>query len=336
MRKSIVIAALVVALSLVSGVYGKDKNNTGNKAEQYKDIYQLYKSGEYKKALELVEKKIKAGGKSMRLVQLKFNLLTRFKRFKEALTLVEQQIKIHGETDELLGAKSNALNYMGKTSDAIRVAVKKYNQSKNQSPWDCMNIMHLYLQVNDVNEALNWLQEAVNQGFINYRILESPRYKILEEHKRFFDIIKTIKFSIGLGGKAKNFSTPLLSGGNFSLTENRGKVILVQFWATWCAPCMAETRFLRDYYSQFKDKGFEIVGISLDSNIDMAKKFIGQKKLDWKQACTGNVWNDKTVKIYGVNNLPTYFLIDRRGVLRSIDLKGEELKKAIQNLLEGK
>jgi len=113
-------------------------------------------------------------------------------------------------------------------------------------------------------------------------------------------------------------------------------VILLQFWSTWCSPCVAESRFLRDYYGQLKDKGFEIVGISLDSDITKVTEFTAAKKIPWKQACSGKVWDDDTVKIYGVNNLPTYFLIDRNGVLRSIDLKGEELKKAVEELLAGK
>lgn len=313
-------------------------NPAGNQNEKnpYHDIYQLYQQGDFTKTLSLIDEKIKNGDSSMRLIQLKFNCLNQLQRFDDALSLINQQIKIHGETDELLGAKSIALTNKGKIRDAINISIKKFKKSKKQSPWDCINIMHLNLQLNDENEALNWLQEAVNQGFISYRILEDPKYNSLNQHQRFFEIIETIKFSIGLGKPAKNFSTTLTSYQPFSLSSQKGNVILIHFWATWCEPCIGELYFLLEFYKEFQSQNFNIISISLDSDPNRLKDFIHTKNIPWLHSCSGKSWDDDIAKLYGINNLPSYWLIDKNGFLRSFDLKGLELRKAISNLLNEK
>lgn len=125
----------------------------------------------------------------------------------------------------------------------------------------------------------------------------------------------------------------LLNGDDFTLFKQKGKVVLLDFWATWCDSCREEMPELIKIYGEFKTKGFEIIGISLDSSEVKLKEYIKQNNLEWKMSCSGQIWNDPTVVRYGVNSIPSLWLIDKKGFLRSFDLKGEELRKAIIELL---
>ncbi len=90
---------------------------------------------------------------------------------------------------------------------------------------------------------------------------------------------------------------------------------------------------LKDLYKEFKGKGFEIIGISLDSNEKKLNEYIEKNELEWIFSFSGKVWKDDTALRYGVNSIPSYWLIDKRGILRSFGLKGEDLRKAVALLL---
>jgi peroxiredoxin len=331
MRKLIVLSLIVSFLLIQFGTAGAD---TGNK-EWLKRIYQLYGEKQYLEALHAIEQALKAAGSSNELLQLKYNILVELKRYDEALAFINGEIKKSGESEELLAAKYSLLFMQGNLVEALKVARKKDKLAKNKSPWDCMNIMHVYLRMGSKNEALDWLQEAVTRGFISYRLLQDKKYALLQQEKRFYQIIETIKLSIGLGYPAKNFSIKLLSNDDFTLEKQRGKVVLIYFWAYWCEPCKQEMPYLDKIYREFKDKGLEIISISLDSSIKKTKEFTKKAQLQWKHSCSGKVWKDKTVTLYGVNSLPSLWVVDKKGFLRSFDVKGEELRKVITALLSG-
>jgi thiol-disulfide isomerase/thioredoxin len=332
MRKLVALTLIVSFLLIHLGTAGAD---TG-KEKRIQKIYQLYGKKQYLEALQAVDDALKALGSSDQLLQLKYNILVKLKRYGEALAFIDGEIKKSGESEELLAAKYSLLLMQGNLVEALKAAKKKDKIAKSKSPWDSMNIMDVYLRMGNKNDALDWLQEAVARGFISYRLLQDNKYKLLAKEKRFYDIIETIKVSIGLGYPAKNFSIKLLSGEDFTLNSQRGKVVLIYFWAFWCEPCKQEMPHLDQLYREFKDKGLEIVGISLDSSKNKAEEYIQQFKLKWKHSCSGKVWKDETVNRYSVNSLPSLWVVDRKGILRSFDVKGEELRSVIDALLSGK
>ena len=326
MRKTIIFI-LILCFIILNLEAGADRK------EAYREIYRLYKQKEYAEALKAIEKAVKDFGRGYELTKLKYSILAKLKKYDEALEFIGKEIKRSGKTEELMAARYNVLLLQGKLQEALKAAMEKEKISKDKSPWDCMNIMHVYLRMGNKSDALDWLQEAVRRGFISYRILKERKYALLAKEKRLYDIIETIKMSIGLGYSAKNFSVSLVSGERFTLSDQRGKVILVDFWATWCEPCREDNRQLKEYYKEFKGKGFEIIAVSLDSSEKRLKEYIKENDLEWKHVYTGHVWKDPVAVRYGVNSLPSYWLIDKRGVLRSVDLKGEELRQAIAILL---
>lgn len=329
MMKKIIIVLLVVLFLAVS------MESAQEAGKQYRrDIFRLYEQGKYEEALQAVDKAIAASGMKIDLMRMKYNILVKLKKFDDALAVVDAEIKKSGETEELIAAKYNVYFRQGKLKEALETAKKKDKIAKVKSPWDCMTIMHVYLRMGEKQEALDWLQEAVSRGFISYRILMGKQYEILAKEKRFYEIIETIKVAIGLGKPARDFTVKLVSGGEYVLSARRGKVVLVNFWATWCDSCREEMPELNQYYAEFKDKGFEIIGISLDSNEGRLLDYMKRTGVQWNVAYSGDAWKDETVRLYGVNSIASHWLIDKKGVLRSFGLKGKDLRDAIDTLLK--
>jgi peroxiredoxin len=126
-----------------------------------------------------------------------------------------------------------------------------------------------------------------------------------------------------LGGNAPNFTQKDANGNPISLTDFKGKYVLVEFWASWCSPCRAESPNLLKQYAKFKDKGFEILGVSVDS--DKAKWVEAVKKdgLTWPQISDLKGWDNEARKVYGITGVPANFLISPDGKIIGSHLMGE-------------
>jgi thiol-disulfide isomerase/thioredoxin len=139
-------------------------------------------------------------------------------------------------------------------------------------------------------------------------------------------------------GKPAVFEGTQLDGTKFSTAPWKGKVIIVDFWATWCGPCLAELPKLKEFYAKHHDKGLEVLAISNDRSADELKTFIeNDKAIAWPQlfqAPKGDEWHPLATQ-WGVSAIPTMFLIDRKGVLRSVDAR-EDYEQMVPKLLQEK
>ena len=136
-----------------------------------------------------------------------------------------------------------------------------------------------------------------------------------------------------VGKPAIDFHVKDVNGDDLSLEKYRGKVVLLDFWAVWCAPCRAETPHLKRAYEEFKDQDFEIVGVSLDHDKSKLLEYIKKQEIAWPQFLNQTGENDVAHK-YNVMAIPQTFLIDHEGVIRKADLRGRALEPAIAELLQ--
>ena len=135
-------------------------------------------------------------------------------------------------------------------------------------------------------------------------------------------------------GNPVEISGPTLDGESFDVEQWRGKVVLVDFWATWCVTCIQEMPAMKALYEKHHATGFEIVGVNLDDNVGRAGAYVATQQLPWPQLVSDKGQESEIAVRYGVYTLPTTFLIGRDGKVVAVDLFGRELEEAVGTLLE--
>lgn len=127
-----------------------------------------------------------------------------------------------------------------------------------------------------------------------------------------------------IGKPAPDFSLTDINGNPISLKDYQGKVVLLDFWATWCGPCIAEMPNVKKIYDTHKDRGFVVIGISLDNDASEVRDFLKECELPWRQICDGQ---DGTLKkLFQIRGIPSLWLIDREGKVISYKTRGAELR----------
>ncbi len=147
-----------------------------------------------------------------------------------------------------------------------------------------------------------------------------------------------LQSSLVVGATFPDFAEKDTAGQPLSVARYKGKVVLVDFWATWCPPCLAALPNVIKTYQQYHAQGFEIIGISLDREGDGEKlaKFTKDNNMPWPQFFDGQYWNNKLAVQYGISAIPHSYLIDGAGKIIGVNLDGAELPAAVAKAVGAK
>ena len=150
--------------------------------------------------------------------------------------------------------------------------------------------------------------------------------------KQLDEFIQVAAF--GEGSEMINFVLPDQKGKKISLKDFRGKYVLVDFWASWCGPCIRELPYVAKLYKECKGKNFEIIGVSLDSDKEAWLGAIKKNNMKWVQVCDLKGWRTMPAKACNVAAIPYTVLIDPEGKVIALNLRGEELLNKVKSILD--
>lgn len=140
------------------------------------------------------------------------------------------------------------------------------------------------------------------------------------------------KKKTAVGVEAPDFTMNDPEGKPVQLSSLRGKVVMIDFWASWCAPCRQENPNVVKLYQQYHDKGFEIIGVSLDRTKEEWVQAIKDDKLSWIHVSDLQFWQNTAARLYSVNAIPQTYLLDKEGKIIGKGLRGEQLEKKLKEL----
>jgi thiol-disulfide isomerase/thioredoxin len=269
------------------------------------------------------------------------------------LTISKDLIQVTGsqETQYLIDYEANREKvfnkYLKRTYDSSAAAVKSGNKERIEY-W---NVEHEKASQNYKAELAQWVEQPffinslaaihhsirwnsetdtalMNQMVSNFQ-QKYPNYDLTRQLVNKVNATRRI----AIGAMAPGFVSTDTSGKQFDLKGDHGKYTLVEFWASWCAPCREESPTLVRLYNEYKDKGFTIVSVSIDINTTQWRKAIRQDGYTWENVCDLNGYGGPVAALYTVTAIPNSLLLDKNGRIIAKNLRGKLLESKLEELM---
>ena len=256
--------------------------------------------------------------------------------------LAEDTNGVTTELGVLIMSVNNKLKQGKDTEAALAPELKQfdalYEKYKNDKSDDVAQILFmkamLYMQVlDDPDESVALIKEIQKEFPTSKQAKASEQVLASIQHQA---ASRKIRVALVEGSPFPDFNEKDLAGQPLSVSEYKGKVLLIDFWATWCGPCVNELPNVIKTYQAHHAQGFDIIGVSLDQDESKLKSFIKERNMAWRQFFDGKGWENKLATKYGITSIPATFLLDRDGKIIGKDLRGESLEEAVTKALAQK
>ena len=193
----------------------------------------------------------------------------------------------------------------------------------------------LYLQVFDEPAKGTELLKKIKTDYPTSKIASRVDMMLSQIAKQ--SQAKKIQAALKPGSEFPDFNVKSLDGKPLSVASHKGHIVLIDFWATWCGPCRAELPNVIETYKKYHAKGFDIIGVSLDSDKDKLESFLKkQDGMTWPQYFDGKGWSNALAEKYGVEAIPFTILVGPDGKIIGTNLRGEKLGEAVSSALAKK
>ena len=197
----------------------------------------------------------------------------------------------------------------------------------NEALGPAFMLVEVLQQMEDTQPAADYL------GKLAELLAKSDKPQLQEQSKALEGMVRRLQ----LPGNAMEVKGTTLAGEPLDWESYRGKVVLVDFWATWCGPCIAELPNVKKQYAKYHSKGFDVVGISLDDDREKLEKFIEKNDIPWttlfETEAEQQGWSNPLARYYSVQGIPTAILVDKEGKVVAMEARGPELAALLEKLL---
>jgi thiol-disulfide isomerase/thioredoxin len=253
---------------------------------------------------------------------------------KEKIAAVQKYLEDNPEAEDRDGALSILVGAHLSTGDFTPVPGILQQRYDLQSKKSDANLQLIMTEIARpfIESAIVSNQRDAAKAFITKVKSDLTSHPQAAQVGQFLDQLGADLYLPGVGDTMEIAFTDL-EGNEIDLAKMKDKVVLVDFWATWCGPCVAEMPNVVAAYEKYGEKGFEVIGISLDDNKDSVEKFVGDNQMAWPHYFDGKGWENELAQRFGIRSIPATFLVGKGGKIVASNLRGQALEEAIEKEL---